>query len=423
MRTRKIVVIVLVCITLLATVGLFSNKAGAATYIIDKADFYAKGELICFTYQGIRVGVEFVVYEKNGVEYPAYCLNRNLPGVTEEEEYSVDVNGVVNNNAVWRAVINGYPFKTPEQLGCNSEIEAFAATKMAVYDALYEYNWDDFKGLDAQGNRVVAAAEEIAKKARSMKDTKLISVVNVMTRDKKWEMDENQPEYASKTFEVTTNTVSTKFKVALNNVEINGAKVTDLENNEKTEFKIGESFKVLLPINEMDKAGEFEIEVTADMKTKPILYGESGDSNKQSYALAAGEYEYETGKMNVKYLPNTTTIELIKKDAETGEPLKGAKFNLMDENYKKVYSDITTNDAGVATVENIQPGKYYIQEYTSPDGYTTYGDWIEVDVALNQKYTITVNNYKKPEPEEKEVPDEDLTVTGDKEENLPQTGF
>ena len=173
----------------------------------------------------------------------------------------------------------------------------------------------------------------------------------------------------------------------------------------------------------MDKAGEFEIEVTADMKTKPILYGESGDSNKQSYALAAGEYEYETGKMNVKYLPNTTTIELIKKDAETGELLKGAKFNLMDENYKKVYSDITTNDAGVATVENIQPGKYYIQEYTSPDGYTTYGDWIEVDVALNQKYTITVNNYKKPEPEEKEVPDEDLTVTGDKEENLPQTGF
>ena len=423
MRIIKIISIILVCITILGVIGVFSNSADAATYIIDKADLYSKGKLACFTYQGIKIGVEFVVYEKDGVEYPAYCLNRNLPGITADEEYSVDVNGAISDNKIWRAVTLGYPFKTPEQLGCASEIEAFAATKMAVYDAMYEYDWNDFKGLNEQGNRVVAAAEKISKEARNNHGVKVNSIVNVMTDDKKWDMDDIENEYASKVFNVTTNSISTKFEVKLNNVKIDGVKVTDLNNNEKTEFKIGESFKVLLPINEMDKEGEFEIEVTADMKTKPILYGESGDSSKQSYALAAGEYEFESGKLKVKYLPNTTEIKIIKKDAETGEALKNAKFDLLDENNNVIYSDITTNEAGIASVKNLLPGKYIVKEMASPNGYTIYGANIEVEIALNQIFTVTVNNYKKPEPEEKEVEDEDITVTGNKEVNLPQTGF
>ena len=45
------------------------------------------------------------------------------------------------------------------------------------------------------------------------------------------------------------------------------------------------------------------------------------------------------------------------------------------------------------------------------------------DIELNQKYVVNVNDYKKPENEEKEVEDEDKTVVGQKEINLPRTGF
>ena len=423
MKINKIIAIFIILITMITTFSIFQTKTKAATYIIDEADLYSKGELVCFRYQGTLIGVEFVVYKKDGVEYPAYCLNRNLPGVTEDEEYTVSVDRIVRNNKIWRAVTNGYPFKTAKQLGCNSDIEAFAATKMAVYDAMYNYNWDDFTGENAQGNRVVAAAEKISKAARSSTATKPVSIVNLKTDDTKWEMDNVDKNYASKTFYVTTNVDSTKYDVKLNNVQIENVKVTDEKNNAKTRFKTGEKFKVLIPITEMDKAGEFEIEVTADMKTMPILYGDSGDSSKQSYALAAGYYEFENSKLKVKYLENTTKIEIKKKDAETSEALIEAKFNILDENKNIVYSDVTTNKDGIAVVENIMPGKYYIQEIKSPDGYTIYDELVEIDVELNQKYTVNINNYKEPENEEKKVEDDDKTVTGRKEINLPRTGF
>ena len=132
----------------------FKTNAKAATYLIDEADLYSKEELVCFTYQGIKVGVEFVVYKKDGIEYPAYCLNRNLPGVTEEEGYTVTADKLVTNSKIWRAVVNGYPFKTAKQLGCNSDIEAFAATKMAVYDAMYHYDLDKFTLHDRNQEQV-----------------------------------------------------------------------------------------------------------------------------------------------------------------------------------------------------------------------------------------------------------------------------
>lgn len=423
MKIKSILAITLVLITMVTTLVGLGTEVKAATYIIDEANLYSKGKLECFKYQETNIEVQFVVYEKDGVEYPAYCLDRNLPGVTEDKKYTVSADKLVTDAKIWRAVTNGYPFKTAKQLGCNSDIEAFAATKMAVYDAMYNYNWDDFQGINAQGNRVVAAAEKIAKAARSSSATKPVSIVTVKTSDTKWEMDSINKDYASKTFTVTTNVESTKYDVKLNNVKIENVKVTDEKNNAKTSFKTGEKFKVLIPISEMDKSGNFEIEVTADMKTRPILYGNSGNSSLQSYALAAGDYEFESAKLRVNYLKNEAYIELFKKDAETREPLKGAKFNILDENKNIVYSDLETDENGLVRISGVKPGKYYIQEIKSPDGYTGYEQLIEIDLKLNQAYRVNVNNYEKPEDEEKKVEDEDMTVTGQKEINLPRTGF
>ena len=123
MKTKKIISVALVLITMLTTICMFQNEANAATYIIEEANLYSKGELVCLRYQGsVIVGVEFVVYKKDGVEYPAYCLNRNLPGVTEDKSYTVSVDGVVADNKIWRAVTNGYPYKTAKELGCNSDM-------------------------------------------------------------------------------------------------------------------------------------------------------------------------------------------------------------------------------------------------------------------------------------------------------------
>ena len=424
MIKKSIVSMILIVILSLTILVFPTNVAKAATYIIDEADLYSKGEIVCLRYKkSIIVGVQFVVYEKDGVEYPAYCLNRDLPGVTEEEEYSVTVDNLVSDVKIWRAVTNGYPHKTAEELGCNSDIEAFAATKIAVYDMMYNYDWDDFEGLNEQGDRVLAAAINISKIARNSSETKPTSIVKIEAKDERWNKDEIEEEFASKTFSVKTNVSSTKYEVKLNNLDIDNVKITDEENNEKNEFESGENFKILIPISELIKSGEFEIEVIADMKTKPILYGKSPNPSQQSYALAAGDYEYENTKITVKYLENTTKIEIVKKDAETKEVLEGAKFNILDENKNIVYADVETNEEGIALIENIMPGKYYIEEIKAPNNYTIYDKLIEIDVELNQKYTVNLDNYEKPENEEKQVEDEDKSVVGEKEVYLPRTGF
>lgn len=424
---QKIMSICMIAIFMFSFMGIFYNETKAATYLINEANLYSKGEIVSFTYKGIGIGVEFVVYKKDGVEYPAYCLNRNLVGVTSQEGANVSVNKAIENAAVWRAIINGYPFKKPTELNCKSEMEAFAATKMAVYDALYTYNWDDFEPLNGPGKRIIEAAESISKKARSSNETKPVGKVEIEKITDGWKLDNIENTYISRTYQVNTNVESTKYIVKLDKMKAENVKITDENNQEKTEFASNEKFKILIPISELENKMEvltdFEIHATANLKTKPILYGETADSNYQDYALTAGEWEFESSFIKDQYPSNQTNLKIMKQDAETGKVLEGAKFNILDENKNIVYSDVETNKEGIAEIKGIFPGKYYVQEEKSPDGYTSYEELIEIDIAFRQTYTVNVKNYEKPKEEEKEVEDEEITVIGEKEVALPRTGF
>ena len=48
---------------------------------------------------------------QDGKFYPAYCLNRDMQGVGYAGNYTVDVDNIIENNQIWRAVKNGYPYK------------------------------------------------------------------------------------------------------------------------------------------------------------------------------------------------------------------------------------------------------------------------------------------------------------------------
>ena len=94
-----------------------------------------------------------VGYYKNDKFYPAYCLNRDMPGVEYEKSYTVDVDNVIENNKIWRIVKNGYPYKTAKEMGLESDYDAFAVTKFAVYCLqgqadinLYTADEDDVEG-------------------------------------------------------------------------------------------------------------------------------------------------------------------------------------------------------------------------------------------------------------------------------------
>ena len=134
----------------------------AATVSLGEVQLYSKEEYRdILKYGDTNIVCNYVVYEKDGVEYPAYCLNRELPGVTPSNSYSVSANELVTNVKVWRAIMNGYPYRTYQELGCNNIEEAFLATKQAVYCMLYDRDASTYTGIGESGERTLNALKQI----------------------------------------------------------------------------------------------------------------------------------------------------------------------------------------------------------------------------------------------------------------------
>ena len=423
---RKIISILVISIVCISNfIGIFgTNKVKAVTAPINKAEPYSKGEVVLFNYNGIGIGVEIQVYKKDGIEYPVYCLNKGKKGVEVGFEYTVDVNQLLSNQKIWRAIINGYPFKTLTELGCDTMEEAYAATKMAVYDAMYNYDLSKFtthKDLDSN-KRCVQAIKKIITNARNSTETKIAATLNIKSEQKGWTVDEIDKQYVSKTYSVQASAINKKYIIALSSSSDTRFKITDVKNTEKTEFDTTEKFKVLIPIVDLDNSGEFTLTAKSDLKTMPIFYGESPNSDWQNYAVTVGEYEMANTSIKQTYQENKTQIQIQKQDGDTRIPLKNGIFNLLDENKQILYSELTTNDQGIIEVKHLLPGIYYLEEVKAPDGYYGYEDLIQIEVSLNQKTIVKVDNYKEQEEKPSEDPQEETEIlVGEKK--LPKTGF
>ncbi|MGN1269645.1 MAG: collagen binding domain-containing protein [Clostridia bacterium] len=390
----------------------------------EKADLYSKGEVVLFNYDNIGIGVEVIVYQKDGKEYPVYCLNKGRPGVTTDFQYSVTLTQMLANQKVWRAITNGYPFKTPKELGCETMQEAYAATKMAVYDTMYNYDLSKFTNhndLDSN-RRVVNAIKQIITNARESQETKVRAALEIIDETKTWQVDENDKNYVSKTYSVKASALNENYTISLSNIGDKDFKVTDINNNEKSKFISNEKFKILLQISELEKAGDFIITAESSLKTLPIFYGESPNQEWQNFAVSVGEYEFTNATLKQSYQENKTKIEIQKQDGDTKTPLVNGVFNLLDENKQILYSELTSNELGIIELDYLLPGKYYLEEVAAPEGYYGYEDIIPVEIKLNEKVIIKVDNYQEQEEKpDEEPPQESQVSVGEKK--LPKTGF
>ena len=122
------------------------------------------------------------------------------------------------------------------------------------------------------------------------------------------------------------------------------------------------------------------------------------------------------------YEKNKTEIEILKQDGDTKKPLANATFNLLDKNKQILYTDLTTDENGVFKLDNLLPGEYYLEEVQAPKGYYGYDKLIQVDVKLQEKVTIKVDNYKEQDekPNDEPQPEQNISVG---EKKLPKTGF
>jgi TQXA domain-containing protein len=104
-------------------------KIGNAAYHLKYNDKY----IIC----------SIVGYNRDGKFYPAYCMNQDLPGA-ETNSYTVNISEMINNDAIWRVVTNGFPYVSAEGMGLYDDYDAYEVTKMAVYCILGQSDINKF---------------------------------------------------------------------------------------------------------------------------------------------------------------------------------------------------------------------------------------------------------------------------------------
>ena len=397
----------------------FINVVNAES--INAANIYSIGDCgSLLTYKGITVKVSYVQYIQDGVEYPAYCMDKTKPGA-ETTPYTVSIQRAIQDVGLWRRIINGYPYKTIQELGVANKEEAFTATKQAIYCYIHGNNPDDYGAIGEAGERNLNAMKKIINDAQNSSETKISSTITINKNMEEWKQDENEKNYLSKTYIISAGATVEKYKIIItkeNGQDLGGIKLTDINNQEKTEFAPNEKFKILIPIKNMTEAGSFNIQVEAKVKTKPVLYGTAPNSGYQDYALTAATYEDGIGRVQDEYTKNETKIIIIKKDQEEEIVLEGVEFELLNEKKETVYTGLKTNSEGKIVVENLVPGVYYLRETKAIDGYKANYEDIELKIELNEEIMITVNNSKEKKPKV-----ETTKISSREVKRLPVTGM
>lgn len=394
---KKISVILILMITALAAIcPIISNATGNTVTIYGKPRY---------NYLLKRNGVDLtcipLAYTKDGIEHPVYCLNLELDGATETFSYDVNIDNEITNMEIWRTIVNGYPYKTPAELGCETKEEAYLATRQAIYCSVYGRDPNSYEtASEGAGDRTLNALKYIVSTARTSTETKPSSTLKINSNSSKWEIDNINSNFVSKEFTVTAAAGINNYKVEITGDLVQEMQITDTNNNPKSEFKGTEKFKILIPIKNIQNDGTFTINLTGKVATKPVLLGLSEDSTLQNVAVTGGIYEEGEGSKQEYYFKNETKIIILKQNQETKQALEGVKFQLLNSNKEVIFADLKTDEEGKIVIENLLPGKYYIQEIETLEGYEKYDKLIEVDLRLNEETKITVNNLQNDEKPE-----------------------
>lgn len=90
----------------------------------------------------------------------------------------------------------------------------------------------------------------------------------------------------------------------------------------------------------------------------------------------------------------TGSIEILKVDADTKQPLAGVVYRLFDSDGNKI-ADGTTDTNGKVTFDNLKPGSYSYQEINTVDGYQL--DETKYDFSLtSENLNVKVTRENKP---------------------------
>ncbi len=333
-----------------------------------------------------------VGYYKDNKFYPAYCLNRDLHGVGAVDSYTVDIDKIIDNEQVWRAVKNGYPYKTAKQMGVESEYDAFAVTKFAIYCLLgqADINLYTAEENDSEGQAMLRALHNLVDIGKNGTET----IENELKISKISELEEDG-NYYSMTYKITGGNTISKYNIKSVSGLSNGDILTDIEGNIKTSFEPNEKFKLKLLKTNLNSDKSINIEISSELKSYPMFYGKTRISGTQDYLLTADSYQNVESSINTKLKLNTGKIQINKIDNETKKGIVGTVFEIYNSK-KECIGKYTTDENGKIEISNLYQDSYYAKEIKSNENYILNEEnEYSIEVEYNKTSNIDIENEHK----------------------------
>lgn len=168
--------------------------------------------------------------DQDGNKKIAYCMDQDLDGVGwlpgEYENYDALVREELRNDKIWQVLKNGYPNVSPQDLGVETEDDAYLATKQAVYwiikhgnepNAKIENIYTHFRAGETEINN--QNLEDIQRRGKKVVDA-IYKLVNIAANEQRGEII--HPEVIQEDnfiIDKDNNYYSAKYKVTEANVK------------------------------------------------------------------------------------------------------------------------------------------------------------------------------------------------------------
>lgn len=414
---KKIVKTMFYMLAIIFVFFLMSNKVNAEA--IGNTKYLQRAEKGYYTIQKwngsnwIYVTYSRTTYiDDNGITRIAYCVNPDLKGIGyisgEVVGYDVEIKNLLSDNKLWRALVNGYPYNSPESMGVETDDDAYLATKMAIYAIMRGNTENDIRTLYRPGKDKVEgqSLEEIERRGTKVIETicKLINIgyngtetiqsndIFKIEKDSEFLKDSLNKNYYSQKLKIKSKVECKEYYIKNISNFPAGTIITDIDGNQKYSFKGGEEFKLMVPKTSIMENINGTIEINGICKTYPIYYSECKNGNYQNYLLCCDSFSDNFNAVNdINIEINKSSLKIVKVDKDTKRPIAGVKFSVKYKDGTNI-GIYTTDENGVIYIENLHQGEIIVKELENNKYYNISKNEYIVELNYNEFKNIEIEN-------------------------------
>lgn len=409
-KTRRIIAFLLAMLIAIPTISLSTVHAAEEGSDITKITVVKGKDINDIKYDGRNVLHSSAWwYDEEGNKNPAFCVDPNKAGPGEyfAGKYDLNVAGAETNEKIAAIINNSIPYKTYQELGVNSEEEAYAATKAAIWCVIGVSQYTDRGKWNAPDKpQVTALFNKLVDLALNNPEPVKAAVYGTIKVD---EEPVEEGNYFVQRFQVkeTSNSEKkiTKYKVELTGDYPVGTIITGEDGIEKTQFKGDETFAIRIPKTSVPVGGSVEanVKISANLYSNVILIG------KPLNGLDGKVQDMEIGMpnqpitINAKMVIGKSTetdesgdgkLKVIKLDAtDNATPLAGVTFDCYNAQGHLIDTG-TTDESGIWEPNITESGTYTVVERSTNNRYQlTEPTTLVITVEPDQTATATFRDY------------------------------